>query len=73
MSRILKWRPANSGASLPDDLKFKLRELYGEPVSYPLDAAELSTLRALAACGVDGAKTLIAAIEKYGDVFVFEV
>ena len=73
MSSNLYWRPSNLGKKdLSTDLKFKLRGLYGEPLNIMLNKDDLDILRALEVCKTEGASTLIKAIEKYGELSVWE-
>lgn len=67
MSSTLKWRPLGGGKALPTALKFALDK---RGWSYPVTIGdgELSYLQGLCDAGVEGAETLLAAIEKHGEV-----
>lgn len=70
MSANLMWEPAKRKAqSLPDGLKFVLRDKYGWDGNRKIyGPGQLSYLRGLADAGVEGAEELIAAIEKHEEV-----
>jgi hypothetical protein len=70
MSTSLRWRPPGYATSLPDELKFKLRDEYQLPTT--MGAHDLPFLKGLMVCDIDGAKELYEAIENNGEVEVFE-
>lgn len=70
MSSNLYWKPTDGGYDLPDELKFKLREEYTLP--YKFSQYELPFLKGLIVCDIQGAKELYQAIEKHGEVEVYE-
>ncbi len=74
MTSSLYWWPVpiNSGECLPDRLKFVLRVRHGDPVQITLGHGDLSYLTGLRDAGVDGARELIGAIEKYDEIQVEE-
>jgi len=73
MSSNLYWRPSeNYGKSLPTDLKFALREQFGEPIKVTLSEVDISFLRGLKIGGMKSAQTLIDAIEKHERIDVEE-
>ena len=77
MSTNLHWTPATPphGHSLPDALKFALREIYGYPVSVDFTEEEprtMGVLDGLVSCHIDGAKQLREAAEQHGIVRVWE-
>lgn len=73
MSANLMWEPANRKAhSLPDALKFVLRDKMGiSGERTPMGRDQLNYLSGLRDAGVDGAQTLIEAIDKYEVVEVW--
>lgn len=74
MSTNLYWKPAiKTGEGLSDQLKFALRKRYGWPVSAICDENSIAYLQGLADADVRGAAELIAAIEKHGEVEIFEL
>lgn len=70
MSSNLYWQPVDDGYDLPDELKFKLREEYQLPVT--MSHSDLPFLKGLIVCDINGAKDLFQAIEKHGEVRVYE-
>ena len=74
MSSTLYWRPVEDyGKTLPDDLKFKLREYFGmSTVMETLDKSDVPYLTGLKQCGVRGAAELIKAIKAHGEVEISE-
>ena len=74
MSSNLEWFPLDmKGKGLPDALKFALRKRFEEPVDMVMDETYVSYLHGLIDAGVDGASSLLEAIEKHGAVRVQEV
>ena len=67
MSTNLYWEPVepHPANSLPDKLKFVLRETWGWPVKCTLDSSNIGFFRGLAAAGIDGAKEVVELLEKY--------
>lgn len=74
MSTNLYWEPAERPLKAVGDtaLKSILRERFGFPVKLVLSASNISYLSGLQDAGVDGAKELIAAIEKHGSITLTE-
>lgn len=73
MSSNLAWEPGcRQKNSLPDQLKFVLRKKYGDVVDANMDTDDLPYLTGLRDAGIDGAQTLIDAIEKYDEISVVE-
>lgn len=74
MSSTLFWRPAEEyGKELPDELKYKLQEMYPAlDADIHLTRSDLGYLKGLKQCGVKGAATLIAAIEQHKEIIVRE-
>jgi hypothetical protein len=73
VSQTLKWRPRwQSGDTLSDQLKYALRKRYTQGINGYMDEDEVSYLRGLVDGGVEDAQKLIDAIEKHGDIEVFE-
>ncbi len=70
MSANLCWRPVQrSYETLPDDLKFILRDRCGlTSARRGYGGNDLEFLRGLDAAGIKGAAELIEAIEKYGEI-----
>lgn len=61
-----------SGDTLSDQLKYALRKRYTQGINGYMDEDEVSYLRGLVDGGVEDAQKLIDAIEKHGDIEVFE-
>ncbi len=73
MSHTLYWEPVKQGGvSLPDALKFALREQYGFPVDEVLDESDLGFVEGLVAAKVPGAVVLHGALGTHGRVHVQE-
>ncbi len=77
MSTNLMWVPSvpPNGNSLPDALKFALREIYQYPVDVDFTEQEprsMGVLDGLVAMKVAGAKQLRDAVEQHGIVRVWE-
>ena len=69
MSATLMWEPKKRKAkSLPDALKFILRDKHGLDGRETWGTATIPYLRGLVDGGVDGAQELIAAIEAHAEV-----
>lgn len=74
MSHTLYWEPVErSQASLPDALKFALREAFEFPVDVELCKTDLNFVLGLECAKVEGATELRAAIERHGRVRVLEL
>ena len=78
MSSNLYFKPVvkNNGTVLPDQLKYALKKLdvfNCNTLDSNFDADFIPILRGMEAAGVDGARELIDAIEKYIEVEVKEV
>ena len=74
MSMNLYWRPVPTNKiGLDDALKFALRKRYGGCVGgVTMDYNDIGYLNGLKDAGIDGAETLIDAIEKHDEIYVFE-
>lgn len=70
MSQNLYYRVKPAGKDLDDQLKFILRKSYSLPTKF--DESDISFLKGLDAANIKDANTLIEAIEKYGEVEVYE-
>jgi len=70
MSANLIWRPVSrSTESLPDALKFVLRDKYGLDSEWTVfGQSDRSYLTGLAHAGVEGAQELLDLIEKHGSI-----
>jgi len=74
MSSNLVWEPViHQQNDLPDELKFALRKGYGAQVDVLMGSRDIPYLKGLNDGGVKGAKELIEAIEKHGEILVKEV
>lgn len=72
MSANLYWEPYKKRPkSLPDALRFKLRDGYGVSNEAIMNASDLAYLQGLRDCSIDGAQELIDAIEKHEAVRVW--
>lgn len=73
MSSSLYWKPVDDhGKALPDELKYKLRGRFGDPVNMVMDASNLEYLSGLKDCGIKGAWELICLIDKHGSISLRE-
>lgn len=74
MSMSLYWLPVihRDGKHLPDALKFALRKRHNGHVDIVLTESSIGYLQGLSDAGVDGAETLIEALEVHGEIRVFE-
>lgn len=70
MSSTLQWRPIGGGHTLPDELKWKLRDEYSLP--HKFSRYDLLFLKGLIVCEIAGAKELYEAIEQHDEVEVYE-
>jgi hypothetical protein len=70
MSSTLYFYPKTNGKELPDELKHALHNLdqFGQAIDGTYDESIVPVLRGIEAAGVKGARKLIDAIEKYGEV-----
>jgi len=74
MSSSLKWRVRSDWRGQFDtQLKFILREKYGEPVDHIFTDIDLDFLEGLNAAGVKDAKVLIDAINQFKEIEVNEI
>ncbi len=74
MSHTLYWEPVGAAQkSLPDALKFALRERFNFPVDIELCSGDVDFVDGLICGKVEGAKELKIAIEKHGRVRVLEL
>ena len=77
MSQSLRWKPVDEGETLPNDLKYILRDNfelnYGKLLFTKKNSFghEMSFLKALCAAKIDGAQELWDAIEIHGEVIVW--
>ena len=72
MSQSLRWRPVDGGKSLPDELKRVMQDNFlfnGGELS--LHGEEISFIKGLSAAGTRGAKELLSAIEKHGEIVIW--
>lgn len=75
MSSSLQWEPSHRKShALPSALKFALRRRYQSNgvIDAVFTETDLLYLNGLADANVEGAAALIAAIEKHGDIRVWE-
>lgn len=73
MSCTLCWKPVSKTCkSLDDALKFALRKRYGPTIHTTLDSSDFEYLEGLRDAGVKDADTILDAIEKYGQISLFE-
>ncbi len=73
MSTNLYWEPLPVlGESLPDSLKFILREKVGWPVSLHVTESWRGYFDGLASAKVDGAKEVLELLDKYGEIRLME-
>jgi hypothetical protein len=75
MSSTLTYRTVPTGKSLPDELKYAIKNLdeFNQTINnMTVDETLIPTLRGMEAGGVKGAKTLISAIKKYGEIILDE-
>lgn len=74
MSTTLYWRPAPTQKTpLDDELKLALRRMHGEPLGeLNLSQADRTELEAFMACGIFKAEELLQAIDRFGEIEVFE-
>lgn len=74
MSHTLYWEPAERKRfSLPDGLKFALREKFEFPIDIELCSEDLDFVEGLRCGRVEGAAELKAAIEKFGRIRLLEI
>ena len=71
MSATLKWRPATQGRTLPDALRFALERSERSKSQTVFDAADIPYFQGPADAGVDGAKSILEAIDKHDVVELF--
>lgn len=72
MSSTLYWKPVSKDAnSLPDSLKSIISKRYGSG-KHILNSLDVVYINGLVDGGVKGASELIAAIEKHGEIEVWE-
>lgn len=75
MSSTLTFRTIPNGKNLPDELKYAIKNLddFQQTIDdMTIDESFLPILRGMEAGGVKGAKTLINAIQKYGEIVLDE-
>lgn len=70
MGQNLYYRVKPKGRDLDDQLKFILRKNRSLPASF--DESDINFLKGLEAAGIKDSDTLIEAIEKYGEITVYE-
>ena len=72
MSQNLYYSPPAKRISLPDALKYAIRDRRfssSEPTS--VDASDIQYFEGLADAGIDGAREVIEAIEKYNSITLY--
>jgi hypothetical protein len=73
MSSNLVWdATSRHDGDLSTDLKFILRNRYGNPMNATMDAGDIMYLQGMFDAGIKEANVLIVAIRKYGEIKVFE-
>lgn len=74
MSSNLYWEPtARKKKDLPTAIKFALRKRFPGGVNITLDTTNLDYLQGLADAGIDGAQTLVDAIDQHECIELTEV
>jgi len=74
MVSSLYWRPTEDyGHSIDSDLKFILRERYGNPINIILTNHDLDYLSGMEDSGIKNVNKLILAIRKHGSIRLKEV
>lgn len=72
MSSSLLWKPVvDSKTILPDELKFKLKDLGLLPIEVS-NSHNIDVFKILASCDVKGAKEVLSAVEEHNRIYIFE-
>ncbi len=73
MSSTLTFEPFDrKKKTLSDEIKFMLRNRYGEPIDAAIDVEEIPFLEGLIVAGVSEADKIINAIKKHGKIILKE-
>ena len=74
MSHTLYWEPTErKRESLPDELKFALRQKFEFPIDIELCTYDLGFVDGLICGGVEGAEELKGLIERFGRIRLLEL